>query len=422
MDEDTFNFFLSPHIDKHYFTSNKPTNFKNFRPQKINLYNNLAAFIRVKKIYIKGISEKNFIVCLDGLAPSFTNSGTKPILAYCSNNIINSQDQYTLFDFENYNHFIPFSLAREENWNISIKTLSGDEIKEDSTTDCIIHLTLRTHFNFDMSLIHKSYFLKLTIDKSNSFLSNHLSPPITIKGSEKIGITDISFPTIVNMRKPFNKFQVSLLDPLINNSPTTTNLTSVHQHHAQCDISFLPGQYKTLYPIERELNNPSPESNDQYKFKMDYQWSNENKHWVTKIHNMSPFKMLIQMKEELASILGCKETVYIEKNSFIIGEKGMNLNATIPKICLLTSPVAKEAYSGNKVFNVLKTFKYTASEEEGSHKQETNIHFDNITFYEASPGEYSTLKFEIRDFKSGEIVHNHANYEDEEAVVSLIVK
>ena len=134
MNDDTFNFFLSPHIDKHYFTSNKPTNFKNFRPQKINLYNNLAAFIRVKKIYIKGISEKNFIVCLDGLAPSFTNSGTKPILAYCSNNIINSQDQYTLFDFENYNHFIPFSLAREENWNISIKTLSGDEIKEDSTT------------------------------------------------------------------------------------------------------------------------------------------------------------------------------------------------------------------------------------------------------------------------------------------------
>ena len=42
MNDDTFNFFLSPHIDKDYFTSNKPTNFKNFKPQEINLYNNLC--------------------------------------------------------------------------------------------------------------------------------------------------------------------------------------------------------------------------------------------------------------------------------------------------------------------------------------------------------------------------------------------
>ncbi len=55
MNDDTFNFFLSPHIDKDYFTSNKPTNFKNFKPQEINLYNNLVAVIRVKQIYIKGI-------------------------------------------------------------------------------------------------------------------------------------------------------------------------------------------------------------------------------------------------------------------------------------------------------------------------------------------------------------------------------
>ena len=61
MNDDTFNFFLSPHIDKDYFTSNKPTNFKNFKPQEINLYNNLVAFIRVKQIYIKGI-RKNFFL------------------------------------------------------------------------------------------------------------------------------------------------------------------------------------------------------------------------------------------------------------------------------------------------------------------------------------------------------------------------
>ena len=67
----------------------------------------------------------------------------------------------------------------------------------------------------------------------------------------------------------------------------------------------------------------------------------------------------------------------------------MNINAAVPKICVLTSPIAKEAYSGNKVFNVLKTFKYNPSEEEVNHKQKIDIHFDNITFYEASPGEYS---------------------------------
>jgi len=80
--------------------------------------------------------------------------------------------------------------------------------------------------------------------------------------------------------------------------------------------------------------------------------------------------MLIQLKEELASILGYKKNTFIEPNSYIQSENSMNINAAVPKICVLTSPIAKEAYSGNKVFNVLKTFKYNPSEEEEvNHKQ-----------------------------------------------------
>ena len=439
MNDDTFDIFLSPHFDNHYFTSNTPKKFKNFIPKKIRLYNNLAAFIRLKQIYIKGIHEKNFIVCLDGLAPSFTDNGNQPILTYCSINKNNSYNQYTIFNFENSNNFIPFSLAREENWNITIKKLNGGEIEEDSTADCIIHLTLKTHFNFDMSIIHKSFLFKSSIDESNSFSCNHLTYPIKIKGSEKVGITDISLPTIINMRKPFNRFLVFLLDPIMNNNPSPTHFKTSHEYTITkkkeggnvhtlygFPISFLPGHYETLPTIDHWLNNTNTTIKDQYRFKMDYVWNHQKKQWTTRIQNISPFEMIIEMKEELTSILGLSKSISIEANSYIVGEKSMDMNATIPKICLLTSPIAKEAYSGNKVFNVLKTFKYTPPEEDvsssGVQDQQTDIHFDNITFYEASPGEYSRLKFEIRDFTSGKIIHNHEDYKNKEAIISLIVK
>ncbi len=197
MSQNQFEVFLSSTFDNAFFKNNSAKNFENIIHQKILCNNHIGAYIKIRNIFIKGVREENFIITLSGLSLAHTHKGSLPILTYC-NNYKNNYNNYRSFEFDN-DSYIPFSLARENTWKVNIEPWGCISVPSDLDNHCIIHISVKINFDFNMSLIQNSLYLELTDNNDGEFISESLSTPLFLTGNEQIAITDITYPKINNI-------------------------------------------------------------------------------------------------------------------------------------------------------------------------------------------------------------------------------